>query len=66
MLAAHEGGDRVLTLAPVVTAGEILAAQEAAIARARRRAAARLRRCGSCGVRARIPASTSAPVRARA
>jgi MoxR-like ATPase len=31
MLAAHEGGDRVLTLAPVVTAGEVLAAQEAAM-----------------------------------
>jgi MoxR-like ATPase len=31
MLAAHEGGDRVLTLAPVVSAGEVLGAQEAAM-----------------------------------
>jgi MoxR-like ATPase len=30
MLAAHEMGDQVLTLAPVVTAAEILAAQDAA------------------------------------
>jgi MoxR-like ATPase len=30
MLAAHEAGDRVLSLAPVVTAGEVLAAQETA------------------------------------
>jgi MoxR-like ATPase len=30
MLAAHETGDRVLTLRPVVTAAEILAAQDAA------------------------------------
>jgi MoxR-like ATPase len=30
MLADHEAGDRVLTLAPVVTAAEVLAAQDAA------------------------------------
>jgi MoxR-like ATPase len=30
MLAAHEAGDRVLTLMPVATAGEVLAAQNAA------------------------------------
>jgi MoxR-like ATPase len=30
MLAAHEAGDRVLTLAPVTTAAEVLAAQDAA------------------------------------
>jgi MoxR-like ATPase len=31
MLADHEAGDRVLTLTPVASAGELLAAQEAAI-----------------------------------
>jgi MoxR-like ATPase len=31
MLAAHEGGDQVLALRPVVTAAEVLAAQDAAI-----------------------------------
>ena len=30
MLADHEAGDRVLTLAPVATAAEVLAAQDAA------------------------------------
>src|SRR6195952_946900 len=40
MLAAHETGDRVLALRPVVTAAEVLAAQDAA---ARVRAAAPLR-----------------------
>jgi MoxR-like ATPase len=30
MLAAHESGDRVLSLAPVATAAEVLAAQDAA------------------------------------
>ena len=40
MLAAHEGGDQVMALRPVVTAAEVLAAQDAA---ARVRAAAPLR-----------------------
>ena len=40
MLAAHEAGDRVLALMPVATAGEVLAAQDAA---ARVRAAEPLR-----------------------
>jgi MoxR-like ATPase len=40
MLADHEAGDRVLTLAPVATAAEVLAAQDAA---ARIRAAEPLR-----------------------
>jgi MoxR-like ATPase len=40
MLAAHESGDQVLTLRPVATAAEVLAAQDAA---ARIRAAAPLR-----------------------
>jgi MoxR-like ATPase len=40
MLAAHETGDQVLTLRPVVTAAEVLAAQDAA---ARVRAAPALR-----------------------
>jgi MoxR-like ATPase len=40
MLAAHEAGDRVLALRPVVTAAEVLAAQDAA---ARVRASAPLR-----------------------
>jgi MoxR-like ATPase len=40
MLAAHEAGDRVLTLSPVATAAEVLAAQDAA---ARVRAAEPLR-----------------------
>jgi MoxR-like ATPase len=40
MLAAHEAGDQVLTLRPVVTAAEVLAAQDAA---ARVRASAPLR-----------------------
>ena len=40
MLAAHEGGDQVMTLRPVVTAAEVLAAQDAAT---RVRAAAPLR-----------------------
>jgi MoxR-like ATPase len=31
MLAAHEAGDQVLALRPVVTAAEVLAAQDAAI-----------------------------------
>ena len=44
MLADHEAGDRVLTLEPVATAAEVLAAQDAAAPRARRRGAARLRR----------------------
>ena len=43
MLAAHETGDQVLALRPVVTAAEVLAAQDAAAA-ARRRSAARLHR----------------------
>ena len=40
MLADHEAGDRVLSLSPVATAGQLVAAQDAA---ARVRAAERLR-----------------------
>ena len=60
MLADHEAGDRVLTLSPVATAAEVLAAQDAA---KRVRASEPLRDyivrvC--CGAPARTPASTSA------
>ncbi len=63
MLAAHESGDQVLALRPVVTAAEVLAAQDAAATDPGHRRRCATTSCGCCGARARTRASTSARAR---
>ena len=66
MLSDHAVGDRVLDLEPVATVSEMLAAQQAAGARARERPAAPLRRRPARVARAPTRAPSSAPARAPA